>query len=99
MLKDAPILILDEATSSLDSKTEQAIQDALEEVMVGRTTIVIAHRLATIKNAQKIVVLDQGKKVEEGSLSELLKQQGPFHDYWNTQMLSKEPQATVDIPS
>ena len=71
ILKDAPLLILDEATSALDSESEQMVQQALDEVMVGRTTLVIAHRLSTIEAADQIVVLEGGKIVESGVHKEL----------------------------
>jgi len=73
ILKNAPILILDEATSSLDSNSEMLIQDALNTLMQGKTTIVIAHRLSTIQKMDRIIVVDQGKIIEEGSHEELLK--------------------------
>ncbi len=72
IVRNAPILLLDEATSALDNESEARVQSAIDEVMQGRTTIVIAHRLSTIVNADKIVVLDQGRKVEEGRHAELL---------------------------
>lgn len=78
ILKDAPILVLDEATSALDSKAEKEVQEALEELMAGRTTIIIAHRLATIKNVDHIVVIKKGKIAEEGSPRELIKQNGIY---------------------
>jgi subfamily B ATP-binding cassette protein MsbA len=78
LLKDAPVLILDEATSALDTESERAIQNALEELMKGRTTLVIAHRLSTIEKADKIVVMDKGQLVEVGSHAELLAQQGVY---------------------
>ena len=78
LLKDPPILILDEATSALDAATEQKLQIALEEVMKGRTTFVIAHRLATIRNADHIIVLDQGRIIEEGNFDALLTKNGRF---------------------
>ena len=71
LLKDAPILILDEATSSLDSESERAVQDALETLMRNRTTLVIAHRLSTVRRADKIIVLVRGRILEEGTHEEL----------------------------
>lgn len=78
ILKDAPILLLDEATSALDAESEVAVQQALDELMVGRTTIVIAHRLATILKADRILVMDGGEIVEEGTHEELVRQGGLY---------------------
>ncbi len=85
ILKDAPILILDEATSSLDSVTEKTIQQSLHQLMRDKTTIVIAHRLSTLNNMDKILVFDKGKIVEEGTKEALLKKQGHFALLWNMQ--------------
>ena len=78
MLKDAPILVLDEATSSVDTETELLIQQALERLMVGRTTIIIAHRLSTVRNADKIVVLEGDRIVQAGTHQELLAHEGLY---------------------
>lgn len=85
MVTDAPMLILDEATSSVDVRTEQLIQDAMDELMKNRTTFVIAHRLSTIKNADIILVLKEGNVVETGSHEELLAKQGFYADLYNSQ--------------
>jgi ATP-binding cassette subfamily B protein len=86
MLKNAPILILDEATSSLDSSTERLIQESLERLMKNKTTIVIAHRLSTLSNMDRILVFNQGQIVEDGSQADLLKHQGIFTTLWNMQI-------------
>lgn len=86
ILKDAPILVLDEATSALDSESEALIQDALNKLMAGRTSIVIAHRLSTIASLDKIIVLENGKIVEQGNHHELLKNpKGVYHHLWSRQ--------------
>jgi len=85
ILKDAPILVLDEATSALDSESEKLIQDSLSELMKGRTSIVIAHRLSTIAKLDRIIVLDAGKIVEDGTHSQLLAQKGIYSRLWNHQ--------------
>ena len=78
ILKDGPILLLDEATSSLDAENEKLVQDALDHLMKGRTTLVIAHRLATILKADRILVLDRGSIVEEGTHKSLVKKKGLY---------------------
>lgn len=84
-LKDAPILVLDEATSALDSEVEAQVQAALRRVMEGKTVLAIAHRLSTIAEMDRIVVLDQGRLVEEGSHAELLARGGLYARYWDRQ--------------
>jgi ATP-binding cassette, subfamily B, bacterial len=78
MLKNAPILLLDEATSALDAQSEHMVQAALERAMQGRTTLVIAHRLATIQKADRIVVLDKGRMAESGSHEALIARGGAY---------------------
>jgi ABC-type multidrug transport system fused ATPase/permease subunit len=85
MLKDSPLVILDEATSSLDSESEKAIQVALNELFKGRTVMVIAHRLSTIASLDRIIVFDHGKIVEDGSHEELIKKQGHYAHLWSLQ--------------
>ncbi|UCG34869.1 MAG: ABC transporter ATP-binding protein [Candidatus Omnitrophota bacterium] len=85
MLKGSEILILDEATSSLDTRTEKLIQEAIEKAVENKTVIAIAHRLSTIKNADKIVVIEDGRLTEEGSMQNLLDRKGKFYNYWQEQ--------------
>ena len=90
LLKNPPVLILDEATSALDSRTEAGIQATLEAVERGRTTIVIAHRLSTVVNADEIVVLDGGRVAERGTHAALLSRDGLYAEMWNRQQAERE---------
>ena len=100
LLKNAPVLIMDEATSALDNESEKYIQSALQEVMVGRTTLVIAHRLSTVESADMIVVMDQGCIVQRGTHQELVVEQGPYADLYNAQFQDeKEPDTDAVQPS
>ena len=85
MLMQPPMLILDEATSSIDTRTEKRINVAFDKLMQGRTTFVVAHRLSTIVGADCILVMEQGKVVEQGSHKELLKKQGAYSKLYNSQ--------------
>jgi ATP-binding cassette, subfamily B, bacterial len=87
LLKDAPILLLDEATSALDSESERAIQDALDRLMQGRTVIAIAHRLATLKSFDRIIVMDRGRIVDDGPPNVLAMRPGPYRDLLRKQQL------------
>jgi ATP-binding cassette, subfamily B, heavy metal transporter len=90
ILKSPPILILDEATSALDSMTEREIQSALAQVSRNRTTLVIAHRLTTVVDADEIIVLDQGTIAERGTHAELLRERGLYAAMWNRQREAEE---------
>jgi len=86
VLREAPILILDEPTSSLDASTEAALLTALDRLMADRTTIVIAHRLSTVRRATRLAVLDHGTLVETGTFNELLARGGPFARLYASQL-------------
>jgi ATP-binding cassette subfamily B protein len=91
LLKNAPILLLDEATSALDSESEQLIQDALDNLMQGRTVIAVAHRLSTLRNFDRIVVMEQGRVIDDGRPDELSQRPGPYRD-----LLRKQVMETAD---
>jgi ATP-binding cassette subfamily B protein len=90
LLKNPPILLLDEATSALDSETEAEIQDALTRAGRGRTVLTIAHRLSTIAEADRIIVLEQGKLVEQGTHDELLAKEGRYAQLWRRQQSEED---------
>jgi ATP-binding cassette subfamily B protein len=92
LLKDAPVLLLDEATSALDTESEQLIQAALDDLMKGRTVIAIAHRLSTLRRFDRIIVMDHGRIVDDGSPFELSRRAGPYRDLLDRQqMVDLEP--------
>ena len=90
ILKDPKILILDEATSALDTESEKVVQDALDKLMVGRTSFVIAHRLSTIKNADQILVLNHGVIEERGTHEELMDKKGLYYDLYTMSQKNAE---------
>ena len=103
LVKNAPILLLDEATSALDSVAEAEVQRALERLMVGRTSFVIAHRLSTLRNADRVLVLDRGRRVAFGPHEELLRACPLYRTLWQTQLASRaraveiEPRVTGEL--
>lgn len=90
MLKNAPILLLDEATSALDTQSEKAVQSALNHLMEGRTTLVIAHRLSTVQHADNILVMQYGRIIEQGTHKELLRHEGVYHHLYTSQFSKSE---------
>jgi len=95
--KNAPILILDEATSSLDAVSELEVQKAFENLMKGRTTIIIAHRLSTIMNADRIIVIDGGTIIQEGTHTKLIETEGPYKNLYNLQFRDKELKKIIKL--
>ena len=81
-LCDPPVMILDEATSSIDTRTEKIVQDAMDKLMKGRTVLVIAHRLSTVRNSKAIIVLDHGRIIERGDHNDLLEQKGTYYQLY-----------------
>jgi ATP-binding cassette subfamily B protein len=96
VLQDPPVLVLDEATSAVDTETEALIQRSLDRLSADRTTLVIAHRLSTVKNADQILVLDEGRVVERGDHEELLARDGLYATLWGVQAGRRSPEAVVD---
>ena len=96
ILKDAPILILDEATSSLDNESERLVQEALSRLMEGRTTVVVAHRLSTIRGADRVAVLDDGWLLELGTHDELLAMDGLYAHLWRLQASERTSEAPAE---
>ena len=96
ILKDAPILILDEPTAALDTKNELLVQRALDALLVNRTIIVIAHRLSTIIGATQILVMEEGYIIEQGQHDELLARKGRYFEFWNTQQMTKDNRDTIN---
>jgi len=90
LLKDAPLLILDEATSALDTESEHVVQEALDALMRGRTTFVIAHRLSTVRNADVIFVVEDGRIVERGRHEELLSRESRYRSFYLTQFEARK---------
>ncbi|MGH9564801.1 MAG: ABC transporter ATP-binding protein, partial [Candidatus Angelobacter sp.] len=99
LLKNAPILILDEATSALDSESESLVQAALQNLMSGRTVFVIAHRLGTVRHADRIIVLEHGRIADSGTHEELLSRLGIYRKLYELQFMDLEPKMTEEAAS
>ena len=96
ILKDPAVLILDEATSNLDTESERLIEDALGLLLVGRTTLIIAHRLSTVRRADRLLVLDRGRIVEEGSHAELLARSGLYARLYQRQFRDEPTELSAE---
>jgi len=96
VLADPALFILDEATSSVDTETERLIQDAVEKVLAGRTSFLIAHRLSTILRADRILFLEKGRVVEDGTHSQLMKRRGRYFDLYTAQFLDEGERRLVE---
>jgi len=99
IVRDAPILLLDEATSALDSESEAKVQEALEQIMRTRTTLVIAHRLSTVVNADHILVLEEGRLVEQGTHKSLLRKPGGIYARFHRMQREKSENLLEDTPA
>src|SRR5690606_32574859 len=97
ILRDAPVLLLDEATSALDAESEKLVQEALEELMKGRTTLVIAHRLATVQRADRIIVLEDGQVVASGTHKELVREGGLYARLARLQFTDEATEQPVSV--
>ncbi|MCL0039782.1 ABC transporter transmembrane domain-containing protein [Nitrospinaceae bacterium] len=97
LLKNPKVLVLDEATSALDNQSEMLIQEALEKLMVGRTTFIIAHRLSTVHNADKIIVMDKGSVVESGTHKELMSNEGLYHHLYTMRLIEAESPSEASV--
>ena len=97
LLKNPKVLVLDEATSALDNQSEMLIQEALEKLMVGRTTFIIAHRLSTVHNADKIIVLDKGSVVESGTHKQLMESEGLYHHLYTMRLIEAESPSEASV--
>ncbi|MEU9116450.1 ABC transporter ATP-binding protein [Streptomyces sp. NPDC048483] len=97
LLKNAPIVLLDEVTSALDPVNEAAVHEGIERLMAGRTVVMVAHRMRTVQRADRIVFLDDGRIVEEGSHDELLRRGGRYADFWNVSLTPAEPGHTMMV--
>ena len=96
IVRNPAIMILDEATSSIDTETEAIIQAAIRKVLVGRTSVIIAHRLSTVVDCDRILVMSEGKIIEDGSHRELLSQNGTYHKLYMNQFAELKVEAQID---